>query len=167
VELASGSKIPCLGLGTYLNTERTKEVIKSAILDHGYRHIDTATDYENEAQIGEALEECMAVGVAREDLFITTKIWISDYGDIEGACRESLRKLRLSYIDMFMMHWMVLPLDFESEDWRPTTPPFYLLWKQMEGLVDQNLVKNIAVSNCTIPMMVDLLAGCRIKPAVN
>ena len=127
--LNSGHRIPVIGLGTYLNNERTNEVIKSAILEHGYRHIDTATDYENEAEIGEALEECMAAGVPREELFVTTKIWITDYNDIEGACRESLRKLRLNYVDMYMLHWMALPLDFDSEDWHPTSPPFHVLWK--------------------------------------
>lgn len=165
--LNNGETIPVIGLGTFKNKDVTKAVVKSAILEHGYRHIDTATVYENEPQIGEALEECIAAGVRREDLFITTKLWMSGYADIEGTCRESLRKLRLEYVDMYMIHWMILPLDFDSEDWQPKSPPFHVIWKEMEGLVKKGLVKSIAVSNCTIPMMIDLLAGCEIKPVVN
>ena len=79
--MPGGGGMPVLGLGTYLNNENTKEVVKRAIMEFGYKHIDTASDYENEEQIGEALQECMEAGIMRESLFITTKIWISDYLD--------------------------------------------------------------------------------------
>lgn len=141
--------------------------MKSAILEHGYRHIDTAKDYENEEMVGEALAECIEAGVPRADLFITTKIWNDDYHDVEGACREALRKLRLDYLDMYMIHWMMLPIDYSGDEWRVTSPPFHVVWKNMEALVKQGLVKSIAVSNCTVPMLVDLLAGCEIKPVIN
>ena len=70
----------------------------------------------------------MAAGVPREDLYITTKLWMSGYNDIEGTCRESLRKLQLEYVDCYMIHWMILPIDFESEDWHVTSPPFHVIW---------------------------------------
>jgi len=165
--LNNGTTIPVVGFGTFKNREGIKALVKSAILEHGYRHIDTARVYENEAEIGEALEECVAAGVRREDLYITTKLWMSGYHDIEGTCRESLRLLRLDYLDLYMIHWMILPLDWESEDWRPKSPPFHVIWEQMEQLVAKGLVKSIAVSNCTIPMMINLLASCTIKPVIN
>ena len=74
--LNNGTKMPKIGLGTYADDEGdVKAVVKSAILEHGYRHIDTAKIYGNEAKIGEALEEVMAAGIKREDLYIVTKIW--------------------------------------------------------------------------------------------
>ena len=167
--LNNGKTIPVVGLGTFNNQgEVVKTTVKSAILEHGYRHIDTATDYENEEQVGEALQECLQAGVPREDLFVTTKIWNDDYNDIEGACRTSLRKLRLDYLDMYMIHWMMLPIDCEGDEgWRVTSPPFHVIWSKMEELVRIGLVRSLAVSNCTIPMLVNLLAGCEIKPVIN
>ena len=73
--LNNGTTIPVIGLGTFKNKDVTKVTVKSAIMEHGYRHIDTATHYFNEEMIGEALTECMAEGVRREDLYITTKLW--------------------------------------------------------------------------------------------
>jgi len=165
--LNNGTKIPVIGLGTFRNKDETRNIVKSAVLEHGYRHIDTAKVYENEPEIGEALQEIMAAGVTREELYITTKLWSSDYNDIEGACRTSLEKLKLDYVDCYMVHWMILPIDFESEDWKVTSPPFHIIWQQMEQLVKKGLAKSIAVSNCTIPMMMNLLAGCEIKPVMN
>ena len=115
--LNNGTTIPVIGLGTFRNREVTIETVKSAVLEHGYRHIDTAKVYQNEEEVGEALQQCIAAGVPREELFVTTKLWYSDYNDIEGACRESLRKLKLEYVDVYMIHWMILPIDYESEDW--------------------------------------------------
>lgn len=87
-------------------TDNPKEMVKRAILEYGYRHIDTAMIYGNEEQIGEALAEVMAAGVPREELYITTKLWHSQYNDVEAACRESLRKLGLEYIDLYLVHWV-------------------------------------------------------------
>ena len=165
--LNNGTTIPVIGLGTFKNKEETRITVKAAIMEHGYRHIDTATVYKNEEEIGEALTECIAAGVPREDLYVTTKLWMSGYNDIEGTCRESLRKLQLEYVDCYMIHWMILPIDFESEDWHVTSPPFHVIWQGMEQLVKKGLAKSIAVSNCTIPMMINLLAGCEIKPVMN
>ena len=174
-----------VGLGCYRIGETgqggdVKSVVKSAILEHGYRHLDTARVYDNEEVIGEAMQECVAAGVPREDLYITTKLWNNmapgegdvfsagfDYSDIEASCRESMRRLRVEYLDLYLIHWMILPIDFESEDWRVIGPPFHVVWQQMEQLVKKGLVKSIGVSNCTIPMMINLLAGCEIKPAIN
>ena len=141
--------------------------MKNAILKYGYRHIDTATLYGNEDDIGEALQECMAAGVKREDLFITTKLWHTDKNDIEGALKTSLAKLKLDYVDLYLVHWMRPLIDFDGGEWKIISPPNHVVWTGMEALVEKGLTKSIGVSNCTIPLLYDILAGCKIKPVVN
>jgi 2,5-diketo-D-gluconate reductase A len=105
----NGTKVPQVGLGTFLSSEGEVEtVVKSAILDHGYRHIDTASLYKNEEAIGRALKECIATGaVTREELFVTTKLYQNEKDDVEGALRDSLAKLQLEYVDLYLVHWML------------------------------------------------------------
>uniref|UniRef100_A0A7S3HWF1 NADP-dependent oxidoreductase domain-containing protein n=2 Tax=Choreotrichia TaxID=141411 RepID=A0A7S3HWF1_9SPIT len=165
--LNNGTKIPVIGLGTFLMTDNPKEMVKRAILEYGYRHIDTAMIYGNEELIGEALEEVMAAGVPREELYITTKLWHSDYQNVEEACRTSLRKLKLEYIDLYLVHWVRPCINWESENWEITNPPHHVIWSKMEALVDAGLTKSIGVSNCVMPMLADMLAYARIKPVVN
>jgi len=126
--LNNGTTMPVLGLGTFQMTENTKELIKSAILVHGYRHIDTAKIYGNEAEVGEAIAECVAAGVPREEIYVTTKLWHDDYHDVEAACRESLRKLKLDYIDLYLVHWMRPCINWESPNWDITSPPHHVIW---------------------------------------
>ena len=109
----------------------------------------------------------MAAGVPREELYITTKLWHSGYKNVEEACRESLRKLKLDYVDLYLVHWVRPCIDWESENWDITNPPHHVIWQRMEELVDAGLTKSIGVSNCTMMMLCELLAGCRIRPAVN
>ena len=91
ITLNDGNKMPQIGLGTFLSKEGDIDaVLKSAILEHGYRHIDTAKIYGNEEAIGRVLKECMEQGIKREELFIVTKLWNSDKEDVEGALRGSL-----------------------------------------------------------------------------
>ena len=110
----NGVKFPMIGLGTFTSTEGDcKAVVTDAILNKGYRHIDTASMYKNEDVIGEALQEVFATGkVKREDIFITTKLWQDDKGDVEGALRRSLSKLKLDYLDLYLIHWMTPKLNF-------------------------------------------------------
>jgi len=105
--------------------------------------------------------------VPREELFITTKLWHDDYDNVEAACRESLRKLKLEYMDLYLVHWVRPCVNRDSENWDITSPPQHVTWGRMEALVDAGLTKSIGVSNCVMPMLADLIAGCRIKPAVN
>ena len=165
LDLASGSKIPVVGLGTFLHDE-CKQNVKDAILKYGYRHIDTAMIYKNEEKVGEAIQECLAAGIKREELFITTKLWHTDKSDVEGAIKTSLAKLKLDYVDLYLIHWMRPEIDWENGA-EIKTPPHHVVWSNMEKLVEKGLAKNIGVSNCTIPMLYDLLAGCKIRPAVN
>lgn len=167
VTLNSGHSIPVLGLGTFLLTENPKEIVKKAVLEHGYRHIDTAKFYGNEQAVGEAVAECIAAGVPRSELFITTKLWHDDYNDVEGALRESLRKLGLDYVDLYLVHWMRPVIDWTTDDYKIVSPPHHVIWKSMEACQKAGLTKSIGVSNATMVQMADLLAGCEIRPALN
>lgn len=168
-DLSDGSKIPAIGLGTFLFTgdNSMKDLLVKAILEHGYRHIDTAMIYNNEEQVGEALQEVMAKGIKREELYITTKLWHTDKNDVEGAMKTSLKKLQLDYVDLYLVHWMRMDVDFDSPEWTIKSPPLHVVWAAMEKLVDAGMTKSIGVSNCTIPVMFDMLTYCRIRPVIN
>ena len=105
----NGVKFPNIGLGTFTSSEGDcKNVVVDAILNKNYRHIDTASAYKNEEVIGDGLQEVFATGkVKREEVFITTKLWHDDKDDVEGALWRSLAKLKLDYIDLYLIHWML------------------------------------------------------------
>lgn len=156
--LNNGLTIPAVGFGTH--TLFDKESIVRGVVEAGYRHIDTAHLYENEGNIGEAITECISKGVKREELFITTKIWHTQYNDVEAACRESCRKLEVDYLDLYIVHW---PHMYYAEPKKAA----HALWADMEALVDKGLCKSIGVSNYNTQMIWDMLCYARIKPAVN
>ena len=98
ITLNNGMKLPIVGIGTWLMSDpkKDKEALKSAVRDAGYRHIDTASFYENEQFIGEAVQELIKDGVVkREELVITTKVWPADFENVEAALRSSLEKLQV------------------------------------------------------------------------
>jgi diketogulonate reductase-like aldo/keto reductase len=112
ITLNNGVKMPALGLGVYRSSpEETTAAVESALAS-GYRLIDTAAAYLNERQVGEGIRRS---GVDRAEVFITTKLWISDYGYEQGlrAFDASLRKLGFDYVDLYLLHWPV-PTDFEA-----------------------------------------------------
>ena len=137
-DLSDGTKIPAIGYGTFLFTgdNSMKELLVKAILEHGYRHIDTAMIYKNEEIVGEAIQEVIAKGIKREELYITTKLWHTDKNDVEGALKTSLQKLKLDYVDLYLVHWMRMDIDWESENWEIKSPPLHVVWANMEKLVD-------------------------------
>lgn len=108
ITLNSGYKMPIVGLGVWrMEGKDMKDLLINAI-KIGYRHFDCAADYQNEAEVGEALAEAFQTGlVKREDLFITTKLWNSDHGHVLEACKDSLKKLRLDYLDLYLVHFPV------------------------------------------------------------
>ncbi|KAG0031177.1 hypothetical protein BGZ81_001670 [Podila clonocystis] len=155
--LSSGAKIPLLGFGTYLIEpgKQTEEAVLWA-LQAGYRHIDTATIYRNEASVGNAIRQS---GIPREEIFVTTKLFNNDHGYDKAlaAANLSLQKLGLGYIDLYLIHSPKPGPELRAES-----------WKALETLVEQGKVKSIGVSNYGVAHLKELLASNpRIKPAVN
>jgi methylglyoxal/glyoxal reductase len=153
-ELNSGQEIPMLGLGVYQTPAGriTQEAVKFA-LKTGYRHIDTATIYGNEEDVGRGVRDS---GVPREQVFVTTKLWNSDHGYDAAlkACDRSLRRLGLEYIDLYLIHWPVTELRGET-------------WRALVELQRRGSCRAIGVSNYTVRHLQELLDGSEVTPAVN
>jgi alcohol dehydrogenase (NADP+) len=167
IELNNGIKMPLMGFGTFL-AEEEKDLIENivyAITEVGYRHVDTAKLYNNEEAIGKALQICFEKGIKREDLFITTKLWRDSMDDPEREIKQSLEKLQLDYLDLYLIHWTVTDVDWETFEIKG--PPMHEVWSNMEKLVEQGLTKSIGISNCNAMLFVDMLAGAKIKPVTN
>ncbi|MFM1651917.1 aldo/keto reductase [Brevibacillus sp. B_LB10_24] len=147
-------KMPWLGLGVYKipDGEEVRGAVRYA-LEHGYRSIDTAALYENEAGVGQAVKES---GLRREDLFITTKVWNTDQGyeSTLAAFETSRKKLAMDMIDLYLIHW-------------PVKGKYKETWKALEKLYKEGWVRAIGVSNFHAHHLEDLLADCEIKPMVN
>ena len=160
VQFYNGRTMPKIGLGTYRvkDSDECRESVKYAI-EQGYRSIDTAMIYGNEETVGQGIKEGLeSTGLSREDLFITSKLWLTDFGrqNVEEAYRQSVAKLGLDYLDLYLMHW-------------PGTNEAVMIdtWRGMEDLYKQNQVKNIGVSNFTPEHFEALLAQVSIKPVIN
>lgn len=154
--LHNGVKMPWFGLGVYLAKDG-QEVINAVkyALKHGYRSIDTAAFYNNEEGVGQAIKESQ---VAREDIFLTTKVWNTDHGYEKTlqAFDESLRKLDVDYIDLYLIHWP-----------GPKKESFIDTWRALEKLYKDGRVRAIGVCNFEIHHLQQLLEVCEIKPMVN
>ena len=160
--LANGVEIPCIGFGTWQTPDGNVAVesVKCA-LEAGYRHIDTAQIYGNEESVGQALREG---GVPRNELFITTKVWNNchTYDDTMRAFDESLKKLGLDYVDLYLIHWPN-PVMFRDR-WQKANAE---TWKAMEELYKAGRTRAIGVSNF-LPHHMDALAEtAEIMPHVN
>ena len=158
VQFYNGRTMPKIGLGTYRvkDSDECRESVKHAI-EQGYRSIDTAMIYGNEETVGQGIKEGLkSTGLSREDLFITSKLWLTGRQNVEDAYRQSVAKLGLDYLDLYLMHW-------------PGTNEAVMIdtWRGMEDLYKQNQVKNIGVSNFTPEHFEALLAQVSIKPVIN
>ncbi|MCM3622437.1 aldo/keto reductase [Brevibacillus borstelensis] len=156
--LHNGVKMPWLGLGVFKVEEGPELVnaVKTAIV-HGYRSVDTAAIYENEAGVGEGIREGMKEArIAREELFITSKVWNADLGyeSTIAAYQASLDKLGLDYLDLYLIHW-------------PVAGKYKEAWLALETLYKEGRVKAIGVSNFQIHHLEDLMKDAEIKPMVN
>jgi methylglyoxal/glyoxal reductase len=153
VVLNNGVKMPMLGLGTYKARDwnELNNAIKEAV-KIGYRHIDTASFYGNEEEIGLAIKEC---GVPREELFLTTKVWNSDQGYERTlkAFEESVKKLKTDYLDLYLIHW---PQVLNEET-----------WKALEKLYKEGYTRAIGVCNFAANHLKDLMENAEIMPVVN
>jgi diketogulonate reductase-like aldo/keto reductase len=154
VKLNNNVQMPVLGLGVYQTPPGrvTQDAVKFA-LKVGYRHVDTARIYGNEADVGQAVHRS---GITREDLFVTTKLWNSDqgYDSTLRACEASLKRLGLDYLDLYLIHFPVPETRKES-------------WKAMKMLLGKGKCRAIGVSNFTIPHLEELLEEHEVTPAVN
>ena len=153
VTLNNGLKMPKVGFGVYQikNQKQCKQAVLDAI-DAGYRLIDTAQSYGNEEAVGKAIQE---TSVPRSELFITTKVWISNYGyeKAKASVEESLKKMQLDYIDLVLLH-------------QPFND-YYGAYKALEDLYKEGKIKAIGVSNFYPDRLVDLAIFSDVKPAVN
>jgi len=178
--LYTGAQMPAIGLGTFGSDHATAEVVAEAVrgaIDAGYRHLDCAAVYGNEAQIGRVLAELFAKGLKREELWITSKLWNDKHAeaDVIPACEKSIGDLQCGYLDTYLVHWPFPnfhPPGCSVESRSPDAKPyihenFMRTWRQMERLVDSGLVRHIGTSNVTIPKLELILRDARVKPAVN
>lgn len=152
VILNNGVKMPILGFGVYqIPKEDTKQAVLEA-LKVGYRHIDTAQSCFNEAEVGEAISES---GIPREEIFLTTKIWIDNYGyeKAKASIDESLRKLKTDYVDLFLLH-------------QPFSD-YYGAYRALEDAYKAGKARAIGVSNFYPDRLSDIVAFTEIKPQVN
>lgn len=179
ITFSNGAKIPAIGLGTFGSDNYDAETIAQAVktaIKMGYRHIDCASVYGNEKEIGVVLKELFAEGVVkREDLWITSKVWNDKHNEVVASCKQSLADLQLEYLDLYLVHWPFPNYHAPKCDVtarQPDAVPYihenYMkTWAQMESLFETGLVKNIGTSNMTIPKMKLLLRDCKIKPVVT
>lgn len=173
ISLNNGLKMPLVGLGTWKS--KTGEVAKAVetAIKAGYRHIDCAAVYGNEVEVGAGIK---AGGVARDQLFITSKLWNTKHHpeDVEGACRATLSDLGLEYLDLYLIHW---PTAFQrGDDKFPKNEDGTLKYDDispvetylaLEKLVQKGLVKSIGVSNFNSMQISEILEKCSIKPVTN
>ncbi len=161
IQLNDGNKIPAIGFGTYQATEKEGiEAIKNAIAE-GYSLIDTAAFYKNEEAVGKGIKES---GVARKDVFVTTKLWRLDLGyeSAKAELEKSLKKLGLDYIDLYLIHWPANAINYD--DWQKTNAT---TWKAMEELQAEGKIKSIGVSNFWQEHLEVLLKTANVVPAIN
>lgn len=177
--LNNGSIIPSIGLGTFGSDSISPKVIADTVhraIIGGYRHIDCASVYGNEKEIGFVLKECIDSGiVSREELWITSKVWNDKHNLVVDSFKETLHDLKLDYLDLYLVHWPFPnyhPPQCDVTVRNPNAKAYihenYMnTWRQMEQLFEMRLVNNIGTSNMTIPKMKLLLHDCKIRPLCN
>jgi diketogulonate reductase-like aldo/keto reductase len=153
VNLAGDVTMPMIGFGTWqLRGKRAYEAIRYA-LEIGYRHVDTATMYRNEAEVGRAVLD--STGLEREDVFITTKLLGSDVGRERAAIEASLRAMQTSYVDLWLVHWPPGPADLVR------------VWQEFIAVRDEGLARAIGVSNYSTGQIDQLIDATGERPSVN
>jgi len=150
--LSNGERIPLIGLGTWALRGRTAYSAIRFALDAGYRHIDTATNYRNETEIGRAVADS---SIDRRDVFVTTKLPAESAGRERPTIERSLRALGMDYVDLWLIHW---PPGGRAQ---PET------WKQLLGIADEGLARAVGVSNYSIAQLDELIDATGRAPAVN
>ncbi|KAK4936417.1 hypothetical protein LTR10_022691 [Elasticomyces elasticus] len=164
VKLANGSSIPAIGLGTWQAPPGEVEGAVATALREGYRHIDCALIYKNEAEVGEGIR---LSGVPREEIFITSKLWNTFHPNAVESLRRSLKDLGTDYLDLYNESSELLPVNPDGSraidrDW-----DMGKTWAQMEDILASGKVKAIGVCNWSIPYLEELKKTWRSKPSVN
>lgn len=152
-KLNNGVEMPMVGLGVFrCSPQEAYDTVKMAI-ENGYTHIDTAMAYDNEEAVGQAIKDSK---IKREDIFVTTKLWNEDQrsDNQRGAVEESLKRLGLDYVDLYLIHW-------------PVKEKFVSSWLEMEKIYTEGLSKAVGVSNFMIHHLKDIKTVSDLVPAVN
>lgn len=149
-KLHNGVQMPMLGFGTFKAGGKECEKSVLAAIEAGYRLIDTAEAYGNEEDVGNAITKC---GIPREKLFITTKVNFKSYNDARAVVESSLKKLRVEYIDLVLLHW-----PFGN---------YYAAWHELERLNSEGKIRAIGVSNFDPDRLIDLISFNEVKPVIN
>ena len=185
ISLASGRQLPAVGMGFWkVGRDVAADVAQQAI-ENGYRHLDCACDYGNEAEVGQGIAAALQSGtVTREQLWVTSKLWNTYHRPehVRAACERSLRDLQLDYLDVYLIHFPIALKFVPFEDryppeWffdpnadsprlEPDAVPIHETWQAMEELVAAGLVKEIGVCNFGVSLLRDLIASAKISPAV-
>lgn len=159
--LSNGLEIPCIGFGTYNPKGGDNCKIIQTAIEAGYRYFDTASLYETERALGQAVKEC---GIARAELFIASKVWIDEMGytQTKQAFERTLNRLQMDYLDLYLIHW---PRQTEDDtDWKERDLE---TWRAMEELYEEGKVKGLGLSNFLPHHMENILQHGKVKPLAD
>ncbi len=178
--LNTGDRIPAIGMGTFGSDRYSGEVLAESVrggLRVGYRLIDCAQVYANEHLIGAVLAEAFEEGLDRSEMFVMSKVWNNNHSPekVLESCQQSIEDLKCEYLDGYFVHWpfrnhheSFADIDDRDENSKPYSHnEFMETWRAMEDLVEKGLVRNIGVSNVTIPKLKLILRDAKIIPAMN
>lgn len=176
LQFKNGDQMPMLGLGTWKSAPGEVYQAVNEAIQLGYRHIDCALVYGNEAEIGKALAEAFTEGlVTRDEMWITSKLWNDSHApeDVQPAIEKTLADLQIEYLDLYLMHW---PVCIKKGEGFPLNKdklisldelPIATTWQAMEALVEKSLCRHIGVSNFSMTKLKSLLEKAQIKPEMN
>ena len=160
--LNNGVKIPCVGYGTFRTpADVAEKAVKEAIAT-GYRHIDTAAVYGNEEAVGKGIKDS---GIDRQDLFVTSKLWNTNrgYEETKKAFQETLDRLQMNYLDLYLIHWPANQKQFGDEAAKINAET----WRAMEDLYNEGKIRAIGLSNFMPHHIVELMKTAKVAPAVD
>ena len=159
--LSNGLEIPCIGFGTFNPAGGDNNKILQTAIEAGYRYFDTASVYETERALGQAIKES---GIKREEFYVASKVWIDEmgYAETKQALERTLNRLQVDYLDLYLVHW---PRRAENDtDWKQRDLE---TWSAMEDLHSQGKIKSLGLSNFLPHHMKNILENCRVMPVAN